>query len=44
MQVSSLPTVFGVKGGKVTSQFIGLPQQDDLDEFVEKLLEDGEED
>ena len=42
MQVSSLPTVFGVKGGKVTSQFIGLPQQEDLEDFVEQLLEETE--
>ena len=44
MQISSLPTVFGVKGGKVISQFVGLPQQHDLDDFVEKLLEEDDED
>jgi thioredoxin len=38
LRVQSLPTVFGIASGKVVDQFIGLPQQQRLQAFVDKLL------
>ena len=37
-QVQSVPTVLGIKNGKVLDQFIGLQDDDKLKTFVEKLL------
>lgn len=36
--VQSVPTVLGVKNGKILDKFIGLQDDDQLQTFVEKLL------
>ena len=38
--MSSLPTVFAIKDGAVVNQFVGLLAPDQIDEFVEGLLDD----
>ena len=41
LRVQSLPTVYGIADGKVVDQFIGLPQEQVLHEFVDNLLSQG---
>ncbi|XP_069124937.1 thioredoxin, mitochondrial-like [Argopecten irradians] len=36
--VNSVPTVLGIKNGKVQDKFIGLQEDDILDSFIEKLI------
>ena len=38
LQVQSVPTVFGVKDGKVMNSFIGLKEDDEIKSFVDGLL------
>ena len=38
LQVRSLPTVFGLSGGKLVDSFVGLMPQPQLEEFLRKLL------
>lgn len=38
LQVRSVPTVLGIKNGKVVEQFIGLADDDKIKGLVEKLL------
>eukprot|EP00750_Incisomonas_marina_P018149 INCI273.1.p1 GENE.INCI273.1~~INCI273.1.p1 ORF type:complete len:454 (-),score=95.12 INCI273.1:42-1403(-) len=42
LRVQSLPTVYGIAGGKVVDQFVGLPQQEQFQSFVDKLMKHGE--
>lgn len=37
-EVAGIPTVLGVKNGKVVNRFTGLIETKELREFVEKLL------
>ena len=39
-QVTGIPTVLGVKNGKVVDSFTGLIEKEKLRQFVEKLLND----
>ncbi|XP_060071757.1 thioredoxin, mitochondrial-like [Ylistrum balloti] len=36
--VNSVPTVLGIKNGKVLDKFIGLQEDDKLNSFIEKLI------
>ena len=38
LQVRSLPTVFGLSGGKLVDSFVGLLPQPQLEEFLRKLI------
>ena len=37
IQVEAVPTVLGVKAGKVVDRFVGLKDDDVLEIFIEKL-------
>lgn len=37
-QVSGIPTVLGIKNGKVVDRFTGLIEKEELRQFVEKLF------
>lgn len=37
-QVTGIPTVLGIKNGKVVDSFTGLIEKEELRRFVEKLL------
>lgn len=37
-QVQSVPTVYGVKDGKVLASFIGLKEDDEIKSFVAGLM------
>ncbi len=41
LRVQSLPTVYGLAGGKVVDQFVGLPAQAQFQAFINKLLQAG---
>ena len=38
LQITSLPTVFGLHAGKVVDKFVGLPAPQNLSAFLEKLM------
>ena len=38
IQVKNIPTVIGVKNGKVQDKFLGYQDDDIVNSFVEKLL------
>ena len=38
LQVQSVPTVYGVKNGKVMNSFIGLMDDDEIKKFVQGLI------
>lgn len=37
-QVQAVPTVIAMKGGKVQDMFVGLKDDKDLDNFINKLI------
>ncbi|XP_016345061.1 thioredoxin, mitochondrial [Sinocyclocheilus anshuiensis] len=37
--VSAVPTVIAMRGGDVIDQFVGIKDEDQLDSFVQKLIE-----
>ncbi|KAJ5068948.1 hypothetical protein M0811_12120 [Anaeramoeba ignava] len=41
-EVSGIPTVYGFYKGKVVDRFVGLPEEDFLKKFVEKMVKTGE--
>ena len=40
VQVSAVPAVMGVKGGKVVAEFVGLRDAQFLEQFVRDLVQD----
>ena len=38
LQVQAVPTVIGMKDGKVIDKFVGLKDEADLETFVQKLI------
>ena len=39
LRVQSVPTVYGVAGGKIVDQFVGLPAQEQFQGFIDKLMQ-----
>lgn len=38
LQVEAVPTIIGMKNGKVVEKFVGLKDDADLQSFVDKLI------
>ena len=38
LQVQAVPTVIGMKDGKVVDRFVGVKDEADLETFVQKLI------
>lgn len=39
LQVSAVPTVIAMRGGDIVDQFVGVKNEDELDSFVSKIIE-----
>lgn len=39
LQVSAVPTVIAMRGGDIVGQFVGIKEDDELDSFVSKMIE-----